>query len=273
MSTPYYSRPRGSFDFAPGDDASHALLIGRSGSRSETTLFELEADRAPLEVRRADGEPFGELDGVVRAAGRWFVATSVYRIPSPTTIVWQIESGIARELVRIPRAIDATQTSTMRTKLARRVDGRAIGLVVEGEQTAEHASNVRWVLPITLDKVAIGEPESLGYVDLAGRTLDACNGDDATAWELDVGMPVSLGLVRLPHGTGSLGSVLGRLRLTPTRSCVEALAGIYDGQSPERRAELLRPSASRTGGLRPGELNVMAVSMLTRFPLRCSVAK
>jgi hypothetical protein len=270
-----YGIANNNFQLATGDDASHALLLGKRIVRPESVIYELEADRAPVEVRRADGEPIGDIEGIVRAAGRWFIATPSGQGTSPTTVIWQVEGGIARELVRIPRTPNEAQSSASgRTKLAARSDGRAIGLVADGQPTAERASSVRWVLPIDLESGALGEPEPLGYVDLAGRSLDACT-DDVVGWVLDTSLPSSSVRVRLPQGSGSLSAVLARLRMTSARACIEKLAGTYDGQSQERAAQLTRGgsgTARATAPLRPGELSVTAMSAQTRFPLRCSLA-
>lgn len=268
-----YGVTNSTFQIAPGDDAGHALLVGKRVVRSEGVMYELEADRAPVEVRRGDGEPFGEIEGIVRAAGRWFVATPPAQgTASPVTVIWQVEGAIARELARIPRATNGAQSSSGRTKLARRSDGRAIALVVDGQPTAERSTAVRWALPIDLESGAVGEPEPLGYVDLAGRTLDACT-DDIVGWVLDTSVPSTTVRMRVPQGTGSINGVLARLRLTSARACIERLAGIYDGQSQERAAQLTRAGAApRTGAaLRPGEMLVSAMSAQTRFPLKCTV--
>lgn len=260
-----------SFQVAPGDDPSHALLAGKRGMRSETVLYELEADRAPVEIRRADGEPFGEIEGVVRAAGRWFFATPpTSGAPAPITTIWQIEGAIARELVRVPR-VSGENGSPARTKLARRSDGRAIALVADGQANAERAVGVRWALPVDLETGALGEPEPLGYTDLAGFTLDACT-DDAVGWVFEA--PISPARVRLQHANGAMTGIYARLRLTSERACIERLAGHYDGQTPDRASHLTRPGAmARSHGLRPGEVFVTAMSMQTRFPLRCLVTK
>src|SRR6185436_987280 len=39
---------------AIGDDPSHGLLIGRRSARADAVVYELESDRAPVEIRRAD---------------------------------------------------------------------------------------------------------------------------------------------------------------------------------------------------------------------------
>lgn len=263
-----------SFQLAPGDDGAHALLIGRRIARTEGLVFELEADRAPVEVRRADGEPFGEIEGVVRVAGRWYVATQATSATgSLVTVIWQIEGSVARELGRAPRSMGhSSSSSTARARLARRSDGRAIALVVEGEPTAERANSVRWALPIDLESGALGEPEALGYADLAGLTLDGCT-DDVTGWVFDTPMASSSVRLRVPSGAGTLSGVYARLRLTKSRVCVERLTGSYDGQSAERAAQLARTGGATRTAPNTGEIGVTVLSQQKRFPLRCSVSK
>jgi hypothetical protein len=273
-----YGSRTDNWQIAPGDDSAHALLIGKRVIRSESVLYELEADRAPVEIHRADGEPFGEIEGIVRASGRWFIATPPNAgSTSPVTVIWQIEGAVGRELVRVPRSTpDASGSSagTSRTKLARRSDGRAIGLVAEGQPTAERSStNVRWALPIDLESGALGEPESLGYVDLAGRTLEGCS-DDVVGWVLDTSMQSTSVHIKLPQGSGSINGVYARLRMTTARTCIERIAGTYDGQSQERATQLTRPGVAKANTtLRPGELFATVLSTQQRFPLKCTVAK
>ncbi|MFO0735484.1 MAG: hypothetical protein U0270_06380 [Labilithrix sp.] len=278
------------YQFVPGDDGSHALLVARRVQRNDNSLFELEADRAPLEVRRADGEPFGEIEGAVRVAGRWYLATpptnqvQVYNAqPNTTTVIWQIEGAIARELVRVPRAMSEVggaymsggYVSNRGTRMARRSNGRAVGLVADGQPSADRTgTNTRWVLPIDLETGALGEPELLGYVDLAGRTLEACT-EETVGWVVDMSLASTTSVrMKLPTGGGVLTSTNARLRLSSDRACIERLSGSYDGSS-ERTAQLARPGAASRTTLppRPGDILVSAMSSLTRYPLRCSVAK
>lgn len=278
------------YQFAPGDDGNHALLIARRMQRMDNTLFELEADRAPLEVRRADGEPFGEIEGAVRVSGRWYLATppttqvQVYNAqPSTTTIIWQIEGAIARELVRVPRAMSETGTAYMSggymsnrgTRMARRSDGRAVGLVADGQPSSDRPNtSTRWVLPIDLESGALGEPELLGYVDLAGRTLEACS-EEVVGWVIDSSLPSSSAVrMKLPNGSGVLSTSNARLRISSDRACIERLAGSYDG-SAERTAQLARPGAASRAMLpaRPGDILMSASSAGTRYPLRCTIAR
>ncbi|MEA2752314.1 MAG: hypothetical protein QOI41_6457 [Myxococcales bacterium] len=269
----YYSAYSGMFAIATGDDSSHALLLARRTSRTEMTPIELEADRAPVEIHRADGEPFIEIDAVTRAAGRWFIATPPPAgASSPVTIIWQVDGSVARELVRVSRAAVETGRPTG-TRLARRSDGRAIGLVVDGQPTAERTTPTRWVLPIDLETAQLGEPEPLGYSDLAGRTLEACT-DDVVGWSFDTSFG-GTAHIRLPQGSGSMHSLYARIRLTTTRACIERIAGMYDGQTPERAAQLTRSGAHGGSGsaIKPGELIASALSAQARYGLRCTLAK
>ena len=268
-----YGGGSGFFQVATGDDTSHALLLARRPTRADVTPIELEADRAPVEIHRADGEPFLEIDAVTRAAGRWFLATPP---PpggaSPVTTLWQVDGSVARELVRVSRAALETGRPTG-TKLARRSDGRAIGLVVDGQPTAERTTATRWVLPIDLETGQLGEPEPLGYSDLAGRTLEVCT-DDLVGWVFDTALAGTTVRVHVPAGTGSMHSVYARIRLTAARACVERVAGMYDGQTPERAAQLTRAGGGRGPiAAKPGEVIAAAFAAQARYALRCTVAK
>jgi len=268
-----YSPYSGSFQIASGDDSAHALLLARRTSRTEVTPIELEADRAPVEIHRADGEPFVEIDAVMRAAGRWFLATPPLPGASmPATTLWQVEGSVARELGRVSRAALETGRPTG-TRLARQSDGRAIGLVIDGQPNAERSGTTHWVLPVDRETGKLGEPEPLGYADLAGRTLEACT-DDVVGWSFDTSLAGTSVRLRLPQGAGTMHSVYARIRLTATRACVEHIAGMYDGQSAERAAQLTRgaPPAPSSAS-RPGELIATAFAAQGRYALRCTLTK
>src|SRR5207245_2646276 len=77
-----------------GDDASHALLLGRrSHSPAETYVLALEADRPPVEVKRLDGEPLGEIDAAIRVAGHWYVTTAQAAHELAATVVWLLDGS------------------------------------------------------------------------------------------------------------------------------------------------------------------------------------
>lgn len=268
-----YGYGNGAFQITPGDDSSHALLaMRRASNRSELALFELEADRAAVELRRADGEPFPEIEAAIRTAGRWFVAITPASgtTPAPAhTAIFQIDGAVAREIARVPRVgLDAGRTAAVR--LARRSDGLRLGLVVDGQPTPERSNPVRWVVPIDLETGALGEPESLGYDDLAGMPLEGC-ADDAVGWVLDVPLTATSVRLRVGASASSLHSAQARLRLTGARACIERLAGMSDGQSAERAASFTRSGARSTG--RPGEILTSVMSNANRHPIRCIVSR
>jgi hypothetical protein len=255
------------------DDASHALLAARRAltQGGSIALFELEDGRAPIELRRADGEPFTEIDAVVRAGSRWYVATPPSANGEWVSIVWQVDGPIARELARVPRA--AMESRPIGARLARRSDGRAIGFVVDGQPSPERAGALRWVLPIDVESGALGDPEPLGAADLGDRdAINLCAEDDS-GWVLDtplnVGTRVSMG----GHYFASLSSIDARVRVTPARACVERLVGTMPSLlSAEQVATLTRNvKVARMGGGIPVVAVTSAVrATQLRYPLRCT---
>lgn len=256
---------------AAGDDDAHGLLLVRRASRAELVPFELEADRVPLEIRRTDGEPFTAIDAVVRAAGRWFLATPNADAFAPSTIVWEVDGSVARELVRIPRSALETGRPNV-TKLARRSDGRGLGLIVDGQTTAERNVSTRWVIPIDLENGHVGEASSLGYADLAGRTLEPCS-DDLVGWVFDTSLPGASIRVHMPRAMGAMQSLYARLRLGGSRSCVERLSGTYESRTPSPASDLTTSTTSPKTPGKHAEVSVAALLDQVRYPLRCTLAK
>ena len=272
----YYGGYGQQWQMAPGDDASHALLIThRQMMNNQFVMFDLEADRAPIEVRRVDGEPFQEVEGIVRASGRWFLSTPPQPMQTlPTTTIWAVDGGVARELVRVPRAMpNEGGGRPAATHLARRSDGRAVGLVVEGQATNDGNKQLRWVLPIDLETGALGEPESVGYADLAGRTLDACT-DDMVGWVFDASLPSTTIRMKLPNNqNGSMRQVYARTRLTSSRACMERVTGTFD-QASEQTGMLTKAGAPARpiSQPKPGEIIATPNAGTSRYALRCTIA-
>jgi hypothetical protein len=255
---------------AVGDDGRHGLLIARRTSPIEAVVIELEADRPPLEVKRADGEPFGEIESAVRASGHWFVTTTQSAGEIPAAVVWLVEGGIARELARVPRAgIDGKGPPV---RLARRSDGRAVGIVVDGQPGAERSTPLRWLLAIDADTGTPGELEALGAADFADRDAVAlCTGDEA-GWVVDVPwtgtVRMQIGGVANATSARTMRSGYARMRLTKDRACVEQLAGAIDSAAEG----LSRPGATRVANPPRSEarsINVSAFVARARYALRC----
>lgn len=219
---------------AVGDDPSHALLVARRGPHSEAALFELEADHAPVEIKRGDGEPLGEVESAVRASGRWYLATS----PAPARqgerveeVIWQVDGPTVRELARVPR-VGAPDGRVSPARLATRGDGRTLGLVVDGQPWAERAVPTRWVAAIDIDTGAVGEIELLGAFYFGEeRPVSLCAGDDA-GWSLDLPLEGAASFPILVSAQGSTPAALhgAFARVHFGRSsggavCVERLSG------------------------------------------------
>ena len=117
-------------------------------------------------MHRADGQPLGDIESAVRMGGRWYVATS----EPLATAIWELESGSAREVTRVPRAGYEGGTRPVALRLAKRADGRMLGAIVDGPPMTEGAArpsrwqNQTWVLPIDVDSGTLHDPERLGYV-------------------------------------------------------------------------------------------------------------
>lgn len=267
-SSPAYGFGSSGWQLYPGDDASHALLVQRHGSPVSLSLYELSADREPMLVRRADGEPFVELEGAVRAFGSWVVATPTPASGAhPVTVLWQIDSGVAHELTRIPRLLPDTGRPAG-SRLARHDGGNSVGLILDGQSTPERAVATRWVLPVDLRTGQKGEPTSLGYADLAGDSLAPCS-SDGSGFVFDTTLPSATVKVDLPRGRGSLHGLYARVRVGSSGACALAVSGLFDGQTPEREALLVgaKPTAHREAS--GDAIMVTALSMQTRHALRC----
>ncbi len=256
-----------------GDDSRHALLVARRSSPLEAVVVQLETDRPTVELRRTDGEPFGEVESAVRSAGHWYIATAQGPGELAASVVWVVEGGVARELGRVPRAgVDGKGPPV---RLARRSDGRAIGIVVDGQPGADRSTPLRWLLAVDSDTGAAGELESLGATDFADReSVGLCTGDEA-GWVLDV--PWS-GAVRVQVGGSASSSsramrtAYARMRLTHERACIESLSGAIDSAAEGlSRGGAARPPATPNSPQSDSKrIGVSAFVARFRYALRCS---
>jgi hypothetical protein len=246
-----------------GDDADHALLVTRHavGPLSADAMV-LESDRAPVEVHAPGGEPFADVEGATRVNGRWYLLSSQSPGELAATVVWSIDGSTARELVRLPRTGVETRPTT---RLARRIDGRALGLVVDGQPDALRGTTMRWVASIDLESGAVGDPEPLAPTDFSDRDVSFCTGDDG-GWVIDVPYP---GAARIHGPSGaeaSLQSVLARVRLTRDRACVEHLLGASDAP-PDTGAPAGWVPRAR---LDTRTVDVTVLAGRARYALRCA---
>ena len=271
VSTPSAIPIMATWQLGVSDDGAHALLAARkSGTHGyEVSVFELEDGRPPVEVRRADGEPFGELEAAVRMGGRWYLTAAAGTEWSNT--VWQIEGAAARELARIPRAgMDSRPTGS---RLARRTDGRALGFVVDGQPLPDRTGAQRWVLPIDADTGTLGEPEPLGAADLGDRGAVALCGEDDTGWVMDTPWNHGARLQVNGKSAGSLSTTDARVRVSSSGLCIERLAGTMGAMGGEQVAAVVRTGPAKAPA--PGSIPVVVVSATSRslqmrYPVRCT---
>ncbi len=273
---------------AAGDDPDHALLVVRHAFGFPTAdVFALEAGRAPVQVQRPGGEPFSDVEAAVRAEGRWYLATMQGQSEASATVLWMVDGARTREVVRVPRIAFESRPAL---RLARRTDGRALGLVVDGQGDGKRGSarplatvSMRWVAPIDLDSSALGDPQPLAPIDLADRAAALCGGEtgEDDGWEMDVPYP---GAVTIRVGAGStvslrtlsLQSVMARMKVSGDRACVEGVLGSADANaSLPADALAWTGAAGRTDprvAAHPGERTINASVLFgrARYALRCT---
>jgi hypothetical protein len=181
------------------------------------------------------------------------------------TVVWQVDGATARELARVPRTSVAPDGRVTSARLAWQADGRALGLVVDGQPLGDRPGSTRWVAAIDLDTGAVGNIDLLGALDLGDRSsVSLCTGDDA-GWSMDVpvGFPISLASQGAP--LGALHGAFGRMRLAPTRVCVERVAGA-PGSGVDAIPTHTAPSASS-----PASITLTLGEAKERRVFRCGV--
>jgi hypothetical protein len=242
----------------PGDDPEHALLVVRRPTGVDLSV--LEAGRAPQEARRADGEAFPDFEGAVQAGGHWYVASTQPSSQLPATVLWRLEGGAVKELARLPRAGPEGRPAA---RLARSTSGRALGVVVEGRPDAAQGPQL-WMTSVDLQTGEASDPEPIAPVDLSGRSVVPCTGDDE-GWQ--VGWPYQ-GTVEVQLGgapPSALQAPFVALRLSRDRACVERVAGFTGDDLLPAAGGPVPPT--HLPGERPVEVSV--VSGRARSPLRC----
>jgi hypothetical protein len=253
---------------AVGDDADHALLVvHRTVTPATADVLALEADRAPVEVHRPGGDLFPEVDGAARIGGRWYLATAQPSAELPATVVWLVDGDQARELARVPRA--AVEGHPL-LRMARRMDGRALGLVVDGQPDGERRDLMRWVVSVDLESGAVGEPEPLAPVDLSDRAVTTCKSEDS-GWQVDLPYWGPVMLHAGPKWQAQLQAPLARMRLSRERACLERLVGTVEAHMasvPEAPIRSPHGPPALPRDSRAIDVAVFAAQM--RYAIRCS---
>ena len=230
----YPQRPLQDVSFVPGDDASHGLLVltryvySPTGSGPESMVMAVEEGRPAVEIRREGGQPLGELESAVRMGGRWYLATT----DASSTLVSEVEAGVARNVARIPRVGNDAQRAPA-VRLAKRADGRMLAALVDGVPATEGAErptrweNQTWALPIDVGSGTLGDPERLGSADGSGKAVRVCGAEDG-GWLVDGRWPGASISVLGASGTqlnGYSGSgMFARYHVTARALCLEKLS-------------------------------------------------
>ena len=183
----------GSLVLLAGQGPDDALLVRASGGASE--VFELVAGRPPLAWRTESlapatpAPPLPTILAAVEVSGSWyFASSSAPGDPGPPhTSLWKVEHGVARTLATVPRFVGDGRHPELH--LARRDDGRALALLVGNDpRQAGDVDHAAWVLPLDVATGVLGEPESLGALDLSQEAALVPCGADARlpGWIVDV---------------------------------------------------------------------------------------
>ncbi|MGH7271731.1 MAG: hypothetical protein ACREJ3_14970, partial [Polyangiaceae bacterium] len=163
----------------PGADADHALLvstrisIGPAADLGAETVMTLESDRAPVVVKPVSWEPFPRIEAGAQIGGQWVLASAQFSNEAAATILWGVDGANAHELGRVPRL---SLQARAPLRLAWRKSGeyrQTLGLIVEGQAELAHGLAF-WVTSFDPGTGAVGEPASLGQVDLSNRSVMPC---------------------------------------------------------------------------------------------------
>lgn len=256
--------PVQSWTMIAGDDPQHALLLARRSQQQDVVILALEAGHAPVEIRRSDGEPFSDVQTALRMRGRWFLLAPASDASAPRTTILEADGSVAHPLVSLPRTLDEDPSKP--TILAARSDGRALGVIVEGDPLSTRPSvPIRWALSIDADDATVGGLEPLGAVDFADRAeIGLCTGDEA-GWVFDAPWPTNTVTATVHGVTRALRTPYARIRETPSTLCIEKLTGAYDAP-PETLTKMRGNSLHGEAQ----EIDTFAISAHLRYPLRCS---
>ncbi len=259
-----------------GDDPDHALLVARgSPGATSARVALLESGRAPLWVT-SPSEWVESVEAAARLGDRWYVATSQKPLEPVATVLWTLDGSTAHELARLPRV---GLEGRRQVRLARRSDGRALGIAVEGQPSIDADASI-WVAGVDGDTGEVSDPSELAPLDSADGAFHICGGDEP-GWVLDLPYPGSVEIRIGERWGANLSGTTARVRLSASQACVEGVVGSTDREAlvppPElSRAHSALPGAPGTvhGGLNApgaprGGLNVILYCAREYFHLRC----
>ncbi len=205
-------------------DGARALLSARRTSGAELSLFALEHDHAPVEIRRENNEPWSSVEAALHTGGAWYVAISD-PAPFQQTLVYRVDGSVAHLVARMPRAVSEVRSGSIRLA-SHSVTGMP-AVVVDGQPGPDASSPRRWLMAIDTDAGAFAEPLLLGTADAAERAPILPCTDDAPGWLFDASTPLPIA-VEAAGARATLGGAFARLRFDETRACLVAATGSVD---------------------------------------------
>lgn len=229
----------------PGGDA--ALL---SACRGRGCALFVAAEGQPVALVR-DRNGIEELvrplvQGVVRSGDTWFLLAPD---ESPDRIgLWRIDLGVARPLRTLLRPARPRFAVAAAPRLVRRALGPGVGLLTTAMPEPGAEAGRTYVFPIDPASGALGEPVSLGAVELGARPLAAC-GPSQDGWLVELAAERPEPNIDVPVAM-SLDAVEARVRVDPGSLCVEAFAARVDVLSGD-----LRPGTDAKRGTMPLVVN------------------
>lgn len=251
------------------EDPSHALVIGRAAGR-EPEVMAIDEGGNPVAVHRVDGEPWGAIAGAIHASGAWFIVTSEDGNKGPGIVVFRADAVGARRFAQVHRGAWVTSTAL---RIARRIDGTAIGLVLDGEPSADRSTPTRWVVPVQIESGEVGSPQRLGPADLVDRTtLGLCGEGEGLPWTVDIpwAAPHRVELAASPEAHPvTLGQAYARVRMSSERECIERLLGELNSADEELAAVVSRPVLSDGPAQTRPTAQLALIKHNQRASLRC----
>jgi hypothetical protein len=225
-----------------------------------------------------DATPLPDFEAAIRIAGRWYLTTPQRGAERKATVVWTLDGPVAREIARVPRTGPLARSTV---RLARRTDGRALGLAVEGQPDIHQPASI-WVVGVDLSTGASTDPVPLQPLDLVDRPMALCTGDDS-GWELDMPYPGDVHVRVGDQWDSSLRAALVRVTVSRERACVAGAVGWVDGFGAN--AADATPRAAGSAGFDPATRTISAslyfsgragiveraprTEGVTRFAVRC----
>jgi hypothetical protein len=245
-----------SWTLVVGQEPSHALIVTRRPGHA-LDLAAVDEGGAQVPIRRVDGEPWGAIDAALRVGSEWLIAAPESS-QRAAVVLYRADPDGARRVATVPRLLAGPSSGAVR--LARGGARGTLGVVVDGEPTADRRVVRRWVVPVSLESGQLDAPEPIGAADLSDRgPLAPCGDETGAGWTLEMAWPGAS--VRVDDGSpdaASLRQVQARVRVSSGRACLERLAGrMSEDALAHLRAERRAPEA--TAGAEP-HLPVVVVS-------------